>query len=183
MVSIIAAATPIMASSLASINAFEELPPLPAHILFSPSSPVIPLAITISDDLEVDELISEVTETMAFVSKTPLQISFAHAAHLLRSRQVKTPYHIISKSPPASPAPPSAPPDSSNGLIVSMSVCRRNPTISIQPVAGSSRKRGQCKEEPPVMSFPPKKPYHNKVHQSFLFFFSFISLLIVFSSF
>jgi len=72
MVSIIAAATPIMASGLVSNSAFEELPPLSAHILFLPFSPVIPSAIAIPDDLEVDELISEVTEMMVFVSETPL---------------------------------------------------------------------------------------------------------------
>ena len=142
MVSIIAAATPIMASGLASISAFKELSPLPAHIPFPPSSPVILLAITIPNDLEVDELISEVTKTTVFVSKIPLQVSFACTTHPSRSRWVKTPHHIISESSPASPVPPSVPPDSSNGLIVSAPVHHHNPTISIQPIAGPSRKQG-----------------------------------------
>jgi len=129
-----------MASGLVSINTFKELPPLPNYILFPPLSPVIPLVIAIPDDPEVDELISEVTEATAFVSKTPLQVSSARAAHPLRSQRVKTPYHIISESSNASPVPLSAPPNSSNGLIVSAPVCYRNLTISIQPVAGPSRK-------------------------------------------
>ena len=103
-------------------------------------SPVIPLVIAIPDDPEVDELISEVTEATAFVSKTPLQVSSARAAHPLRSQWVKTPYHIISESSNASPVPLSVPPNSSNGLIVSVPVCHRNLTISIQPVAGPFRK-------------------------------------------
>ena len=140
IVSIIAAVTPIMASGLVSINTFKELPPLPNYILFPPLSPVIPLVIAIPDDPEVDELISEVTEATAFVSKIPLQVSSARAAHPLRSQRVKTPYHIISESSNASPVPLSVPPNSSNGLIVSAPVCHRNLTISIQPVAGPSRK-------------------------------------------
>jgi len=131
MVSIIVAATPIMASGFVSINAFKELPPFPAHIPFPPSSPVIPSVITIPDDPEVDKLIPEVTEMMALVSKTPLQVSSARAACPLRSQWIKTSRHIVSESPLASPAPLSVPPDSSNGLIVSAPVHHCNPTISI----------------------------------------------------
>jgi len=162
MVSIIAATTPIMASGLVSISTFKELPPFPAHIPFLPSSSVISSAIAIPDDLEVDELISEVTETAVFVSKTPLQVSSAYTICPLCSQQVKTPRHIISESPPASPMPSSAPPDSSNSLIVSVPVRHHNPTISIQPITGPSHKRGQHKEEPPVISPLSKKPRRNK---------------------
>jgi len=85
MVAIVAAATLIMASSLVSINAFEELSPLPDYILFPLSSPVIPLVIEISDDPEVDKLISEVTKMAAFASGTPLPGFSARAIMLLEN--------------------------------------------------------------------------------------------------
>jgi len=64
------------------------------------------------------------------------------AAHPLHSQRVKTPCHIISESPKASPTPQSAPTDPSNSLIVSVPMHCCNPTISIQPIVGSSRKQG-----------------------------------------
>ena len=64
-------------------------------------------------------------------------------------------------------------PDPSNGLTVSAPVRRRNPTISIQPVPGPSRKRRQHEEEPLAASPPPKKPRRNKARKSF----SFISIV------
>ena len=125
MVSIIAATTLILAPGLVSINTFEELPPLPDYIPLPLSSPVIPLVIEIPNDLEVDKLISEVTKVTVLVSKTPLQVFSVRAACPLCSQWVKTPCHIISKSSSTSPVPPSAPPDSSNGLIVlSVSLAR-----------------------------------------------------------
>jgi len=84
-----------------------------------------------------------------------------------RSRQVKTQRHVVPESLNTSPAPPSVLPDPSDGLTVSVPVRRRNPTISIQPVPGPSRKRSQREEEPPAASPPPKKPCRNKAHQSF----------------
>jgi len=152
---------------------FEELPPLPDCVPLLPSSPAIPSVIEIPDDPEVDELISETNEGIVFVSEGPLPAFSSSVPRPSRSRRVKTPRHVISESPDASPAPLSMLPDSSNGLTVSASVRRRNLTISIQPVPGPSHKRSQREEEPPAASPPPKKPRRNKARK----FFSFISIV------
>jgi len=141
MTSVVAAVIPAIASSSLSIAVFKEFPPLPDYILYPLSSPVISSVIDIPDDLEIDELISEVTKMTAFTAGTPLQTFSACATHSLCSQRVKTSCHIVSKSPKASPTPQSVLPDSSNGLIVSAPVCRHNPTISIQPIAGPSHKQ------------------------------------------
>ena len=51
-----------------SAAVFEELPPLPDCIPLLPSSPAIPSVIEIPDDPEVDKLISETNERIAFAS-------------------------------------------------------------------------------------------------------------------
>jgi len=71
------------------------------------------------------------------------------------------------------PVPPSIRVSCSNGLTVSAPVHHHNPTISIQPIPGPSRKQSQREEVPPAMSSPPKKPRCNKVRKSF----SFISIV------
>jgi len=140
MVSTIAPAIPVALSYMLSSAVFEKLPPLPECVLFSPSSPVIPLVIEIPDDPEVDELVSEVTKETMLVSGEPLPASSSHISRPLRSRRVKTPCHIISESLNTSSVPQTAPPDSSNGLVVSAPMHHCNPTISIQSVAGPSHK-------------------------------------------
>jgi len=150
-----------------SAAVFEELPPLPDCVPLLPSSPIIPSVIEIPDDPEVDELISEANKGITFVSGGPLPASSSHVPRPSCSRQVKTQRHIVPESLNASPAPPSVLPNPSNGLTVSAPVRRHNPTISIQPVLGPSRKQSQRKEEPPAMSSPPKKPRRNKACQSF----------------
>jgi len=150
-----------------SAAVFEELPPLPDCVPILPSSPIIPTVIEIPDDPGVDELISETNEGITCVSGGPLSASSPHVPRPSRSRQVKTQRLVVPESSNASPAPPSVLPDPSDGLTVSAPVRRRNPTISIQPVLGPSRKRSQRKEKPPVASPPPKKPRHNKARQSF----------------
>ena len=167
----IAPAFPVAPSYTLSAAVFEELPSLSDCVPFSPSSSVIPLVIEIPDNPEVDELVSEATEGTVFVSGGPLLASSSRVSRPLCSQRVKTPCHIVSESLNASPAPPSALPDPSNGLIVSVPVCRCNPTISIQPIPGPSRKQGRHEEEPPATSPPPKKPHHNKMHKSFSFNF------------
>jgi len=142
MVSIIAPAISAASSYTLSAAVFEELSPFPEYVPFSLSSPVILSVIKIPDNPEVDKLISEVTEEAMFVSGEPLLTFSSHVSCPLHPRQAKTPRHIISKSLNASPAPQAALPDSSNGLVVSVPVRCRNPTISIQPIAGSSHKQG-----------------------------------------
>jgi len=171
MVSTIAPAIPTALSYTLSAAIFEELPPLPECVPFSPSSSVIPSVLEIPDDPEVDELVSEVTEETVFVSGGPLPASSSRVSHPLCSQRVKTSHHIISESLNASPAPQATPPDSSNSLVVSVLVCCHNPTISIQPVADLSRKRGHRKGEFPAVSSSPKKPRHNKAHKSFSLIF------------
>ena len=150
-----------------SAAVFEELPPLPDCVPLLPSSPVIPSVIEIPDDPEVDELISETNEGIASISGGPLPASSSRVPRPSRSRQAKTQRRVVPESLNASPAPPSVLPDPSDGLTVSAPVCRRNPTISIQPVPGPSRKQSQHEEEPPAASLPPKKPRRNKARQSF----------------
>jgi len=150
-----------------SAAVFEEFPPLPDCVPLLPSSPIIPSVIEIPDDPEVDELIYETNAEIASVSGGPLPASSSRVPRSSRSRQVKTQRRVVPESLNASPAPPSVPPDLSDGLTVSAPVRRRNPTISIQPVPGPSRKRSQREEEPPVASPPPKKPRRNKARQSF----------------
>jgi len=173
MVFPIAPALPAAPSYMLSAAVFEELPPLPDCVLLLPSSPAIPSVIEIPDDPEVDELISETNKGIAFVSGGPLPASSSRVPHPSRSRRVKTPRHVVPESFNTSPAPPSVLPDPSNGLTVSAPVRRRNPTISIQPVPGPSRKRRQHEEEPLAASPPPKKPRRNKARKSF----SFISIV------
>jgi len=72
MASTIAPAILAVPSYMLSTTVFEELPPLPEYVPFSPSSPVIPSVIAIPDDPEVDKLVSEVTKETAFVSEEPL---------------------------------------------------------------------------------------------------------------
>jgi len=167
MVFPIAPAFPAAPSYMLSAAVFEELPPLPDCVPLLPSSPAIPSVIEIPDDPEVDELISETNEGVAFVSRGPLPAFSSHVPCPSRSRRVKTPRHVVPESLNASPASPSALLDSSNGLTVSAPVRRRNPTISIQPIPGPSRKRSQREEEPPAASPPPKKPHRNKARKSF----------------
>jgi len=155
-----------------STAVFEELPPLPDGVPILPSSPIIPTVIEIPDDPEVDELISETNEGVTCVFGGPLSASSPRVPRPSHSRPVKTQRRVIPESLNASPAPPSVLPDPSDGLTVSAPVRRRNPTISIQPVPGPSRKRSQREEEPPVASPPPKKPRRNKARQ----FFSLISI-------
>ena len=150
-----------------SAAVFEELPLLPDCVPLLPSSPVIPSVIEIPDDLEVDELISETNEGIASVSGGPLLASSSRVPRPSRSRQVKTQCRVVSESLNASPAPPSVLPDPSDGLTVSAPVRRHNPTISIQPVPGPSRKWSRHEEELPAASPPPKKPRRNKARQSF----------------
>ena len=145
-----------------SAAVFEELPPLPDCVPILPSSPIIPTVIDIPDDPEVDELISKTNEGITCVSRGPLSASSPRVPRPSRSRQVKTQRRVVPESSNASPAPPPVLPDPSDGLTVSAPVRRRNPTISIQPVPGPSRKRSQHEEEPPVASPPPKKPRRNK---------------------
>jgi len=171
MVSTIASAIPAALSYMLSATVFEELPSLPECVLFLLSSSVIPSVIEIPDDPEVDELVSEVTEEIVFVSGGPLLASSSHVSCPFRSRRVKTPRHIISESLNTSSAPQAAPPDFSNGLVVSAPVCHHNPTISIQPVVGPSRKQGCRKGEPPAVFPPSKKPRRNKAHKSFSLIF------------
>jgi len=173
MVFAIAPALPAVPSYMLSAAVFEELPPLPDCVPLLPSSPAIPSAIEIPDDPEVDELISETNEGIAFVSGGPLPASSSRVPRPSRSRWVKTPRHVVPESLNASPAPPSVLPDPSNGLTVSAPVRRRHPTISIQPVPGPSRKQSQHEKEPPAASPPPKKPCCNKARKSF----SFISIV------
>jgi len=167
MVFPIAPALSAVPSYMLSAAVFEELPSLPDCVLLLLSSPAIPSVIEIPDDPEVDELISETNEGIVVVSGEPLPTSSSHVSLPSRSRQVKTPRHVVSESLNASPASPSTLPDSSNSLTVSAPVHRRNLTISIQPVLGPSRKRSQREEEPPAASLPPKKPRRNKAHKSF----------------
>jgi len=150
-----------------SAAVFEELPPLSDCVPLLPSSSVIPSVIEIPDDPEVDELISETNEGIASISGGPLPASSSRVPRPSRSRQAKTQRRVVPESLNASPAPPSVLPDPSDGLTVSAPVGRRNPTISIQPVPGPSRKRSQHEEEPPAASPPPKKPRCNKARQSF----------------
>ena len=150
-----------------SAAVFEELPSLPDCVPLLPSSPVIPSVIEIPDDPEVDELISETNEGIAFVSGGPLSASSSRVPHPSHFRQVKTQRHVVPESLNASPAPPSVLPDPSDSLTISVPVCCRNPTISIQPVPDPSRKRSQREEEPPATSPSPKKPRCNKARQSF----------------
>ena len=173
MVFPIAPALPAVPSYMLSAAVFEEFPPLPDCIPLLLSSPAIPSVIEIPNDPEVDELISETNKEIAFVSGGPLPASSSRVSHPSRSRRVKTPRHVVPESLNASPAPPSVLFDPSNGLTVSAPVRRHNPTISIQPVPGSSCKRSQREEEPPAASPPPKKPRCNKAHKSF----SFISIV------
>jgi len=179
MVFPIALALPAAPSYMLSAAVFEELPPLPNCGPLLPSSPAIPSVIEIPDDPEVDKLISETNEGIVFVSGGPFPASSSSVPRPSRSRRVKTPCHVIPESPDASSAPPSVLPDLSNGLIVSVPVCRHNLTISIQPVPGPSRKRSQCEEEPPAASPPPKKPRRNKAHKSFSFISIVDSFLII----
>ena len=72
MISIVAVATPAIASGSSSITVFEELPPLPNYILFLQSFSVILLVIEIPDDSEVYKLIFEITNETATASKVPL---------------------------------------------------------------------------------------------------------------
>ena len=141
MVFAIAPALPAVPSYMLSAAVFEELPPLPDCVPLLPSSPAIPSAIEIPDDPEVDELISETNEGIAFVSGGPLPASSSRVPHPSCSQRVKTPRHVVPESLNASPAPPSVLPDPSNGLTVSAPVHRRHPTIFIQPVPGPSRKQ------------------------------------------
>jgi len=85
MVSIIAVATPVMASGSISIAIFKELPSLPDYIPFLQFSPVISLIIKIPDDPEVDKLIFEVIEETVFASRVPLQASSSYVSHPLYS--------------------------------------------------------------------------------------------------
>jgi len=55
-----------------SAAVFEELPSLPDCVPLLPSSPVIPSAIEIPNNPEVDELISKTNEGIASVSGGPL---------------------------------------------------------------------------------------------------------------
>jgi len=139
-----------------SAAVFEELPPLPDCVPLLPSSPIIPLVIEIPDDPEVDELISKTNEGITLVSGGPLSASSSRVPRPSHSRQVKTQRRVVPESLNASPAPPSMLPNPSDGLTVSAPVHCRNPTISIQPVPGPSRKRSQREEEPSVASPPPK---------------------------
>ena len=173
MVFPIAPTLPAAPSYMLSAAVFEELSPLPDCVPLLPSSPAIPSVIEIPNDPEVDELIFETNEGIAFVSGGPLLASSSSIPRPSRSRRVKTPCHVIPESPNASPAPPSVLPDPSNGLTVSAPVCYRNLTISVQPVPGPSRKQSQREEEPPAASSPPKKPCRNKARKSF----SFISIV------
>jgi len=132
-----------------SAAVFEELPPLPDCVPLLPSSPVIPSVIEIPNDPKVDELISEPNEGITFVSRGPFPASSSHVPRPSHSRQVKTQYHVVPESLNTSPAPLSVLPDPSDSLTISVPVHRCNSTISIQPVPGPSRKRSQCKEEPP----------------------------------
>ena len=175
----IAPTLPMAPSYMLSAAVFKELPPLPDCVPLLPSSPAIPSVIEIPDDPEIDELISETNEGIIVVSGGPLPASSSSIPRPSRSRQVKTPCHVIPESPNASPALPSMLSDPSNSLTVSASVCRCNPTISIQPVPGPSRKRSQCEEEPPAASPPPKKPRRNKAHKSFSFISIVDSFLII----
>jgi len=145
-----------------SAAVFEELPPLSDCVLLLPSSPIIPSVIEIPDDPEVDELISETNEGITLVSEGPFSASSSRIPRPSHSRQVKTQRHVVPESLNTSPAPPSVLPNPSDGLTVSAPVRHRNPTISIQPIPGPSRKRSQHEEEPPVASPPPKKPRRNK---------------------
>jgi len=145
-----------------SAAVFEELPPLPDYVPLLPSSPAILSVIDIPNDSGVDELISETNKGIAFVSGGPLLASSSRVSRPPCSRWVKTPRRVVPESLSASPAPPPMLPDPSNGLTVSVPVRRRNPTISIQPVLGPSRKWSQREEEPPATSPPPKKPRCNK---------------------
>jgi len=162
-----------------SAAVFEELPPLPDCVPLLPSSPVIPSVIEIPDDPEVDELISKTNEGIASVSGGPLPAFSSRIPRPSRSRQVKTQRRVVPESLNASPAPPSVLPDPSDGLTVSAPVRRCNPTISIQPVPGPSRKRSQREEEPPAASLPPKKPRRNKARQSFSLIFIVDPFLII----
>jgi len=173
MVFPIAPALPAAPSYMLSAAVFEELPPLPDCVPLLLSSPAIPSVIEIPNDPEVDKLISETSEGIAFVSGGPLPAFSSHVPCPSRSRRVKTPCHVIPESLNASPAPLSMLSDPSNGLTVSAPVRRRNLTISIQPVPGPSRKQSQREEEPPAPSPPPKKPRRNKARKSF----SFISIV------
>jgi len=114
-----------------SAAVFEELPPLPDCVPLLPSSPVIPSVIEIPDDSEVDELIPETNEGIAFVSGGPLPASSSHVPRPSRSRQVKTQRCVVPESFNTSPAPLSVLPDPSDGLTVSAPVRRHNPIISI----------------------------------------------------
>jgi len=179
MVFPIAPALPAVPSYMLSAAVFEELSPLPDCVPLLPSSPAIPSVIEIPNDPKVDELISETSKGIAFVSGEPLPASSSHVPCPSHSRQVKTPRHVIPESLNASPAPPSVLSDLSNGLTVSAPVCHRNPTISIQSIPGPSCKQSQCEEEPPAASPPPKKPHRNKARKSFSFISIVDSFLII----
>jgi len=68
-----------------SAAVFEEFPPFPDCVPLLPSSPAIPSVIEIPDDPEVDKLISETNEEIAFVSGGPLPASSSHVSHPSRS--------------------------------------------------------------------------------------------------
>jgi len=105
MVFPIAPALPAAPSYMLSAAVFEELPPLSDCVPLLPSSPAIPSVIEIPDDPEVDELISETNEGIAFVSGGPLLASPSRVPCPSRSRRVKTPCHVVPESLNASPAP------------------------------------------------------------------------------
>jgi len=72
MVFPIAPTLPVEPSYMLSAAVFEELPSLPDCVPLLPSSPVIPSAIEIPNNPEVDELISKTNEGIASVSGGPL---------------------------------------------------------------------------------------------------------------
>jgi len=75
MVFPIALALPAAPSYMLSAAVFEELLPLPDCVPLLLSSPAIPSVIEIPDDPEVDKLVSETNEEIAFVSRGPLPAS------------------------------------------------------------------------------------------------------------
>ena len=78
MVFPIAPALPATPSYMLSAAVFEELSPLPDYVPLLPSSPAILSIIEIPDDPEVDELVSETNEGIAFVSGGCLPASSSH---------------------------------------------------------------------------------------------------------
>jgi len=81
MVFSIAPALPAVPSYMLSAAVFEELPSLPDCALLLSSSPAILSVIEIPDDPEVDELISETNDGIAFVSGGPLPASSSCVSH------------------------------------------------------------------------------------------------------